>query len=268
MNSLKATYGDWALVTGASSGIGEVFSRQLAAAGMNVVLVARRKERLDKLASELADSCKIQTRVVCADLSNEDETKKVVAAVADLEIGLLVNNAGILNTGNFLDNDLEDEIRLLNTNCKSFLILTHGLANKMRERNKGGLVFLSSLTSVSAISRWANYAASKGFDLMFAEALNAELKDYNIDVMALCPGLTYTELVEVSRFNKFMTMNADAVVSLALNKLGKATIVVPGIMNKISFFLTRLNPRAINTRIFSSVVKSTQEIELKNKQLR
>ena len=164
--------------------------------------------------------------------------------------------------------DLEDEIRLLNTNCKSFLILTHGLANKMRERNKGGLVFLSSLTSVSAISRWANYAASKGFDLMFAEALNAELKDYNIDVMALCPGLTYTELVEVSRFNKFMTMNADAVVSLALNKLGKATIVVPGIMNKISFFLTRLNPRAINTRIFSSVVKSTQEIELKNKQLR
>lgn len=263
MKDLKGTYGDWALVTGASSGIGEVFSRQLAAAGMNVVLVARRKERLEKLANELSTSFNIETRVVCADLSDEDETKGVVTAVEDIAIGILVNNAGILNTGNFLDNDLEDEIRLLDTNCKSFLILTHGLGNKMRERNKGALIFLSSLTSVAAISRWGNYSASKGYDLMFAEAINAELKDYNIDVMALCPGLTYTELAKFSSFNKLMTMNADTVVTIALNKLGKASVVLPGIMNKINFFLTRLNPRSINTKIFSAIVKSSQDLELK-----
>ena len=189
MKNLKESYGDWALITGASSGIGEVFSRKLAAAGMNVVLVARRKERLDKIAKELSDEHSIQTRVLCADLSNEDETKAVVSAVDDLEIGLLVNNAGIMNTGSFLDSDLEDEIRLLNTNCKSYIILTHGFGNKMKQRNKGALIFLASLTAVSAISRWANYAASKGYDLQFAEAIDAELKDFNIDVLALCPGV-------------------------------------------------------------------------------
>lgn len=141
MKNLKESYGDWALITGASSGIGEVFSRKLAAAGMNVVLVARRKERLDKIAKELSDEHSIQTRVLCADLSNEDETKAVVSAVDDLEIGLLVNNAGIMNTGSFLDSDLEDEIRLLNTNCKSYIILTHGFGNKMKQRNKGALIF-------------------------------------------------------------------------------------------------------------------------------
>tara|TARA_R110000782_G_scaffold18459_5_gene50782 strand:- start:1478 stop:2272 length:795 start_codon:yes stop_codon:yes gene_type:complete len=263
MKNFKEAYGDWALVTGASSGIGEVFSRKLAAVGMNVVLVARRKDRLSKIAKELNDAHHIQTRIVCADLSNEEETKGVVAAVADLEIGLLVNNAGILNTGNFLDNNLEDEIRLINTNCKSYIILTHGLGNKMRERNRGALIFLSSLTAVSAISRWANYAASKGFDLQFAEAIDAELKDYNIDVMALCPGLTHTELVKISKFNNPMTMNADVVVDIALKKLGKTNLVVPGLMNKINFFSTRINPRMINTRIFSSVVKPTQEADLK-----
>jgi len=263
MKSFKERYGDWALITGASSGIGEVFSRKIAAAGMNIVLVARRKQRLEKLAQEIADEHDIQTRIVCADLSDEDDTKGVVNAVDDLEIGLLVNNAGILNTGNFLDNKLEDEIQLVNTNCKSYIILTHGLGNKMRERNKGALIFLASLTAVSAISRWGNYAASKGFDLQFAEAIDAELKDYNIDVMALCPGLTRTELVAISKLNDLMTMDADVVVDIALDKLGKTNLVVPGILNKINFFSTRLNPRFINTKIFSAVVKPTQELELK-----
>jgi uncharacterized protein len=264
MINFKAAYGDWALVTGASSGIGEIFSRKLAAAGMNVVLIARRKERLEKLANELSEKHNIETRVVCADLSDENETKDIINTVADLEIGMLVNNAGILNTGNFLDNNLEDEIRLINTNCKSYIILTHGLGNKMRERNKGALIFLSSLTAVTAISRWGNYAASKGFDLQFAEAMDAELKDTNIDVLALCPGLTRTELVKISKFNNFITMNVDDVVNIALNKLGKTNLVVPGIINKINFFLTRLNPRFMNTKTFSLAVKPTQELELKS----
>lgn len=263
MAGLKEKYGDWALVTGASSGIGEIFSRKLAIHKMNIVLVARRKERLVKLAAELEQEFNIQTRVICADLSNEEETKNIFNKVDDLEVGLLVNNAGILNTGNFLDNDLEEEIKLVNTNCKSFIILTHSFGNKMRERNKGGIIFLSSLTAVTAISRWGNYAASKGFDLQFAEAIDAELKGYNIDVLALCPGLTKTELVQISKFNKLITMDANKVVEIALNKLGKTNLVVPGIMNKVNFFLTRLNPRFMNTKIFSIVVKSTQDLEMK-----
>lgn len=263
MSNLRDTYGEWALVTGASSGLGEMFSRRLVAAGMNVVLVARRKDRLEQLADELTEKNNIQTRIICADLSDEEETKAIISAVDDLEIGMLVNNAGIMNTGNFLDNNLDDEIQLINTNCKSFIILTHGLANKMKDRNKGALIFLSSLAAVSAISRWGNYAASKGFGLQFAEAIDAELKNYNIDVMALCPGMTRTELIKISKFNNLMTMDADVVVDIALNKLGKTNVVVPGIMNKINFFLTRLNPRFINTKIFSTIVKPTQDLDLK-----
>jgi uncharacterized protein len=250
-------------VTGASSGLGKVFCRKLAAIGLNIVMVARRKERLEQLAVEIAEYHHIQTRVICADLSNEEETKKIVCDVDDLEVGLLVNNAGVLNTGNFLDNDLEDEIRLINTNCKSYIILTHGLASKMRERNKGALIFLSSLTAVSAIARWGNYAASKGYDLQFSEAIHAELKNYNIDVMALCPGLTRTELIKISKFNNLMMMEPEDVVDIALKKLGKTNLVVPGIMNKVNFFMTRLNSRSMNTRLFSLVVKPTQELELK-----
>ena len=226
-------------------------------------MVARRKERLDRLAKEIAKHHHIEIRVICADLSNEKETKKIVCDVSDLEVGLLVNNAGIINTGAFLDNNLEDEIELLNTNCKSYIILTHGLANKMRERNKGGLIFLSSMTAVSSVARWGNYSASKGFDLQFSEALHAELKDYNIDVMALCPGLTHTELIKISIFNSLMTMEPEIVVDIALKKLGKNNLVVPGIMNKINFLMTRLYSRSMNTRLFSIVVKSTQELELK-----
>ena len=250
-------------MTGASSGLGRVFCRKLAAIGFNIVMVARRKERLEQLAEEIAEYHHIQTRVICADLSNEEETKKIVRDVNDLEVGLLVNNAGVLNTGNFLDNDLEDEIQLINTNCKSYIILTHGLANKMRERNKGALIFLSSLAAVSAITRWGNYAASKGYDLQFSEAIHAELKNYNIDVMSLCPGLTRTELIKMSKFNNLMMMEPEVVVDIALKKLGKTNLVVPGIMNKINFFMTRLNSRSMNTRLFSLVVKPTQELELK-----
>ena len=250
-------------MTGASSGLGRVFCRKLAAIGFNIVMVARRKERLEQLAEEIAEYHHIQTRVICADLSNEEETKKIVRDVNDLEVGLLVNNAGVLNTGNFLDNDLEDEIQLINTNCKSYIILTHGLANKMRERNKGALIFLSSLAAVSAIARWGNYAASKGYDLQFSEAIHAELKNYNIDVMSLCPGLTRTELIKISKFNNLMMMEPEDVVDIALKKLGKTNLVVPGIMNKVNFFMTRLNSRSMNTRLFSLVVKPTQELELK-----
>jgi short-subunit dehydrogenase len=263
LKNLKDTYGEWALITGASSGIGEAISRKIASTGMNVVLVARRQERLEQLSKELIDSYGIKTRVICADLSDKNDTKNIITIVDDLEIGLLVNNAGILNTGNFLDSNLEAEIQLLNTNCQSFLILTHGLGNKMKSRDKGAIIFLASVLSVTAVSRWGTYSASKGFDLQFAEALTEELKQYNIDVLALCPGLTRTELVTISKLNNLMAMDAENVVDIALNKLGKANLVVPGILNKINFLSTRLAPRFMNTKIFSAVVKSTQELELK-----
>lgn len=265
MKDLKTSYGDWALVTGASSGIGEIFATKLAAAGMNIVLVARRKDRLDQLSTKLKESSMVDTRVITADLSDENETKNIISQVDDLEIGVLVNNAGFANTGNFLDNNLDDEIRLLNTNCKSFLILAHGLGNKMKARNKGAIIFLASIVAFASTSRWATYAASKGFDLQIAEALSLELREHNIDVLALCPGFTRTEFATMAKLNDMMAMDADKVVDIALDKLGKNSLVIPGFMNKLNALSLRLAPRFMNTRIFSMVVSPTQNLELKNK---
>src|SRR4051812_22675020 len=125
MNDFAARFGPWAVVTGASSGIGEAFARQLAAKGVHLVLVARRQDRLKKLADELQDRHSINTRIVPVNLAADDFLSAVATATQDLDIGLLVNNAGVLATGRFLDHELTDELNQLHLNTRAMLILAH-----------------------------------------------------------------------------------------------------------------------------------------------
>src|SRR5262245_3073926 len=125
MKDFVERFGPWGLVTGASSGIGEAFARRLAEYGMNLVLVARREDRLRKLADDLQSHRSISTRVVPVDLSREDFLPAIEQATADVQVGLLVNNAGIATSGNFLDNDLDSELALLHVNSRAPLVLTH-----------------------------------------------------------------------------------------------------------------------------------------------
>jgi short-subunit dehydrogenase len=262
MSEFKQKYGPWALVTGASSGIGMEFARQLAAQGLNLVLVARREDKLNALSSELKSRHGIDAKVVTADLSREDFLPALRSATAGLEIGLLVNNAGLTTTGAVVDNKLEDELELLHLNCRAPLMLAHEYGKAMRDRKRGGMVFLGSVLSFAAVPVWANYAASKAYDLMLAEGLAAEMKEHNVDVLALCPGFTRTEFAEFAKLNDLMAMDAGPVVKTALNKLGKARVAVPGIMNKLNIFTTRLQPRFLNTLIFGMVVKPSQQVNL------
>lgn len=134
MNNFLKKYGPWALVTGTSSGIGEEFSYQLATLGFNIVLVARRGEKLEKLSNELIHSYGIETCVIITDLSKPDFINDILPVIHSLQIGLLVNNAGFALTGNFLDNTLEEELSLLDVNCRAPIILTHSLAPLMIDR--------------------------------------------------------------------------------------------------------------------------------------
>jgi len=260
MSEFKQKYGPWALITGASSGIGMEFARQLAAMGINLVLVARREDKLNTLATELKSSHGIDAKVVMADLSRDDFLPTLRSATAGLEIGLLVNNAGLTTTGAIVDNKLEDELNLLHLNCRAPLILAHEYGKPMRERKRGGIIFLGSVLSFASVPVWANYAASKAYDLFLAEGLAAEMKEHNVDVMALCPGFTRTEFAEYAKLNDLMAMDVEPVVKTALNKLGKSGIAIPGIMNKLNIFTTRLQPRFISTLIFGMVVKPSQQI--------
>lgn len=253
-NHFKEKYGPWALVTGASSGIGLEFSRQIAALGLNVILVARRKERLLSLADTLEKAHGVETLVVPTDLSKEDFLSGVQEATKGLEVGLLVNNAGFGTTGTLLENDLETEIKLLHVNCRAPLILAHAYGNPMKTRGRGGIIFLSSVVGFTAVPLWSNYAASKAYDLFLSEAMNHELKGQGVDVLALCPGTTEAEFQEVANTKQVMPMPAAVVVRLGLKKLGHKSVAVPGILNRLTVFFVQLFPRLWSRSVFGKAI--------------
>jgi hypothetical protein len=257
MPSFQERYGPWALITGASSGIGAEFARQLAAQGLNLVLVARRKDRLDALALQLSKQHTIETKAVVADLSQTDFMSAIRPATDNLEIGLLVNNAGFALTGGVLDHDLEKELSLLNVNCRAPLILAHEFGRKMVERKRGGIIFLASVMGYLSAPLWANYAASKAYNLFMGEAMWAELRKQGVDVLALCPGATRTEFDEVAGVKSFerMGMTVEPVVSVALRALGRKPSVVAGWQNRLLCSLAKFVPRRVRLSVWLNIMQ-------------
>jgi short-subunit dehydrogenase len=260
MKHFLERFGPWALVTGASSGIGEAFARRLAEIGMNLLLAARREDRLRQLAEELQGRFSISTRIVPVDLAQADFLPVVEQTTADLQVGLLVNNAGIATSGQFLDNDIASELALLHVNNRAPLILAHHFGRSMRQRRQGGMIFVSSTVAFAGVPSWSNYAASKAYDLVLAEGLARELSQDGIAVLALCPGPTRTDFwPQGAKLSS--PMPPQAVVEVALKKLGRRTTVVAGWLNSMMAFSTRLVPRAWNTRIFGWVVGRMLSVE-------
>lgn len=249
MSKFREKYGPWAIVTGASSGLGEEFARQLVRKGMNLVLIARRIELLESIAAELDSQYSIQVKCVQADLSQPDFMDIINPVIESLEIGLLINNAGIGFAGNFLDHTLEDELQLLHLNCRAPLIITHAVAPQMVQRGRGGIIFVSSLIAFIAAPLWLGYSASKVYDLFVANALWGELRKKGVDVQALCPGVTETGFGKKAgikkRTNKFGRMQKEPVIAASLKQLGRKQTVIPGFMNKMLLTLTKIIPRKL-----------------------
>lgn len=254
--TFKERYGPWALVTGASSGIGAEFAGQLAAMGLNLILVARRKQRLDDLAQQLEERNKIQVRALRADLSQPDFMSVIRSAIQSIEVGLLVNNAGFGLAGNFLDHPLEKEVALLDVNCRAPLILTHEFGRRMAERGRGGIIFVSSVSGYIATPFEAAYAASKAYELFLAESLSYELKDNGVNVLALCPGVTITEFHDLAGIRAVAAMPVKPVVALALKELGKKPSVIAGWHNRLLVSLINLVPRRIRIVKAGRVMKN------------
>ena len=253
MTSFQEKYGPWALVTGASSGIGAEFAQQLAERNLNLILIARRKEKLEHLARHLEKKNKVRVETITADLSRPDFMSLIHPATKTREIGLLVNNAGFGIGGNFLEHDLERELALLNVNCRAPLILAHEIGRKMAERRRGGVIFVSSVSAYIPTPFEAGYAASKAYDLFLGESLWYELRQQRVDVLSLCPGSTMTEFHETSGTRAFAAMAVEPVVALALKKLGKQPSVIAGWHNRLLVSSTKMIPRRIMT-IFAGKV--------------
>jgi short-subunit dehydrogenase len=254
MTDFTARYGPWALVTGASSGIGREFARQLAARGLNLLLVARRAERLDELAAELAGRHGIEARPLALDLCGDDFLAAIRAAVAGLEIGLLVNSAGFALTGPYLDMDPGEMTRMLALNCRAPLALAREFGPAMRARRRGGIIFLSSVAGFAGAPQWSLYSATKAFNLLLGEGLAAELRGDGVDVLVLAPGTTRTEFLDVAGIGDFMSLGVEQVVSQALGRLGRSDIVTPGLFYRAGIFVMRFLPRSVNRVVYGRIL--------------
>lgn len=253
--SFKEKYGPWALITGASSGIGVEFANQLAAKGLNLVLVARRKEPMDALAKELLTQFGIEVRVVSLDLSKEGFYAELEPQIKDIDLGLIVNNAGINCEGHFYRGDLERNLQMLRLNVEAPFILAYNLAQPLLEKGRGGIIFTSSSSAFQATPYLSHYGATKSYILSLAESMHYEFSPQGVDVLALCPGMTESEMTKGMK-NSPLVMKVEPVVKVALDKLGQSAYVLPGIGNKFQAFMTqRVLGRDLSRNIAGAMMK-------------
>lgn len=260
MKRIKDKYGPWALITGASSGIGEEFSKQLAKVGLNLVLVARRKKQLDTIASLLKQTYSIEVKTISVDLTEKAFLNEIRKTTDVLNIGLLINNAGLWKMGKYVDIALEDELKMIDLNIKAPAILTHHFAPKMIINKKGGIINVASMLGYLGVPYSTVYAATKAFEVVKSEGLWYELKKLGVDVLALNPGLTKTAMIDDYDFSH-MPMKPSSpklVVRTALKALGKKSQVIPGTLNKILGTLSkRMMSRDMNTKMFGMLFGKT-----------
>lgn len=249
------------LITGASSGIGEVFARKLAAQGHNVLLVARSEDKLMTLCNELGRLNSIRAQYVAMDLSQPDAPARLFAETQTrgLEINLLINNAGFGSMGDFGQLDLARELNMIDLNVRSLVELTHRFLAPMREKKSGAIINVASTAGFQAIPFMGTYAATKAFVLSFSEALWEENRSLGIKVMALCPGVTETGFFEASGIEvppMRSVQTADDVVETALRglKRGKSHII-SGWANFLMIESERLVPRSFVARMAGKVLR-------------
>ncbi|MEE2662687.1 MAG: SDR family NAD(P)-dependent oxidoreductase [Myxococcota bacterium] len=263
-SNLRERYGEWGLVTGASSGIGMEFARALARDHVNLVLAARRDDRLRELATELEQDRSIQTRVVAVDLSTEAGADELADAVRDLQISILVNNAGAGYAGRF---DLQDPVRvrqLITTNCVAPAVLTARLLPGMHARGSGAVVFTGSVAGRQPLPLHAVYSASKAFDNYLGEALYIEARGSGVDVLVVEPGSTATEFQSVAGENAHPGAPASRVVEIALDALGKQPSVVSGWLNYVRALLAeRVPSRPLRLYLARDIMKQQTPSELR-----
>jgi len=254
---LAERYGPWAVVTGASDGIGRDFARRLAEAGVQLVLVARRPEVLDALATELAKMHGVSTRVLPLDLARPESAPALASATADLDVGLLVAAAGFGTSGPFLDSDLAHELEMLQVNCASVTALCHHFGRRFAQRRRGGIVLMSSLLAFQGVPGSADYAATKAYVQTLAEALHVELAPLGVDVVACAPGPVKSGF-EARSGMRYTTgaIPASAVGAATLAALGRRTTVRPGFLSKaLELALAALLTRWARVRMMGRVMR-------------
>lgn len=258
---LREKYGAWAVVAGASEGIGAEFSKQLAMEGFNLILIARNKEKLAVIKSEIKQE--VEIKLLQADLSENSTASIIISECKDLDIGIFVYNAVFPLIGHFVDRSIEDHEQLIQVNITSVMKLTYGFSRIMCEKNKGAILLMSSMAGQQGSAMVAHYAASKAYNTVLAEGLWYELKDQNVDIMAVIAGATATPNYVNSKPRKTSMgtpkpLKPEQVVAETLERIGTGPSFITGSSNRIaSWFMRKLFSRKKAIEIIS---KSTSEM--------
>ena len=261
MARLADKYPGAALITGASAGLGDAFARRCASEGMDVVLVARRRDRLDALAAEIQKAHKVKAHVVAVDLSTPDAANQIKQAcdAAGVTVSMLINNAGFGSHGFYQDTDPAWQLNMVDVNCRAPVALTNVFLPGMIARKNGAVIFLASTAAYQPTPFFAVYGATKSFNLMLGEALWSEMKPFGVDALAVSPGYTTTEFQDVADIKtlppKALWRKPEDVINSCFGALGKQPSVIDGGKNAMGAWALRFATRTQVAKIAYKVLK-------------
>jgi len=255
VDEFVARYGPWALIAGASEGIGAAFARALAQRGVHLALVARRGERLEALEREIAGLAPVQVRRIALDLARADAATRLEREASDLDVGLVVYNAALAPAGAFLEIPLDEQLAAIDVNVRGPLAMAHRFGERLAARGSGGIVLLSSLTAFQGSPFVTTYGATKSFLLSLSEGLWYELAPRGVDVLCVLAGATRTPnyLRQRAEGGAPGELEPEQVAREALAKLGRAPSMIPGRFNRFaSQLLRRVLPRRAAIRLMGA----------------
>jgi short-subunit dehydrogenase len=259
--NLKQRYGNTALIAGASEGLGAAFATHLASEGLDLVLIARRKEPLENLATILRTKYKVSVDYICCDFAETDATQQVQASLGKREINILVYNAAIPHIGGFENNPIESNNLMAQANMVTPMNMMQVFGSEMLQKGKGAIIMMASLAGFQGSGFLAVYSATKAFDRILAEALWYEWKDRGVDVIACCAGATATPNFiktkpEKADFFAPRVQSPQEVVTECFHQLGKMPSITTGRGNKIaSFIMQKLMPRKTAIKIMGDTTR-------------
>jgi short-subunit dehydrogenase len=247
-------YGPWAVVTGASEGIGAAFAVELASKGLNLVLVARREDRLEAMSRELASKFRIEVRIQPTDLASKSSALGLFINTEDLDVGLLVAAAGFGTSGPILLTNDRVESDLVEVNCAAVLQQCLHYGRRMAAKHRGGIVLFSSVVAFQGVPFSANYAASKAYIQALAEGMGEELKADGVDVLSVAPGPIASGFAARANMNLGQTMTPEVVARVSIAALGKQRTVRSGWLSKLLGWGLSTAPRFLRVQIMGSIM--------------
>ncbi|RYU93378.1 SDR family NAD(P)-dependent oxidoreductase [Emticicia agri] len=253
-NRMKEKYGSWAVVTGASSGIGYELALRLAEAGINLLINARNELKLEEIRQDFQRRFAVQVLSVPGDVSSEDTINTIIESSKNLEVGLLIVSAGFGTSGEFINNSIEAEKSMLRVNCEALLILTHHFSKVFVQHKRGGIILMSSMVAFQGVPHAANYAATKAYVQSLAEALAIELKPLGVDILAAAPGPVKSGFGQRADMKMGFSLTPEQIGAPILKALGRKTTVLPGTLTKFLVYSLMTVPRRVKVLIMNKVM--------------